>query len=450
MSLRLSLGQLSRIMQPITVTNSVNLTTIFLEGISTDSRFLQPGEAFLALKGENFDGHDFIESALSRGAIALIVDQDLSVKLLTQIPLFRVNNTLTAYQEIAHWWRTQLSIPVVGVTGSVGKTTTKELIGGILATQGRVLKTEGNYNNEIGVPKTLLKIDSSHDYAVIEMAMRGRGEIARLTQIASPTIGVITNVGTAHIGRLGSIDAIARAKCELLAQMQPTGVAVLNHDNQKLMTIATEVWRGETVTFGLEGGDICGKLLDQEMMRVDGVDLPLPLKGRHNALNYLGAIAVAKVLGVDLFPLTQGLEITIPGGRAKTYQLESDIWILDETYNAGLESMLAALELLQQTPGKRRIAVLGTMKELGEHGLNFHQQVGEVVKKLGIDYLCVYADEEVTKAIATGATGVQCAIFNNHQELLTHLRSLIQPGDRLLFKASRSVQLDRVVQQLIV
>jgi len=360
-----------------------------------------------------------------------------------------VANTLTTYQKIANWWRNQFTFPVIGVTGSFGKTTTKELLTGVLSLQGQVLRTYANYNNDIGVAKTLLELNNNHHYAVIEMAMRGPGEIARLTRIANPTIGVITNVGSAHIGRLGSLEAIACAKCELLAEMSPDGVAILNYDNSRLIKRATEVWTGKTITFGLHGGDIRGELVNQETIRVDGLELPLPLPGSHNASNYLAAIAVAKVLGIDLEQLTKGLVVSIPSGRAKTYHLQSDILILDETYNAGLESMEAALKLLQQTPAKRRIAVLGTMKELGDYGMEFHHQIGVSVKNLGIEHLCVLVDEPVTEAIAQGAMGVPTVIFTNHQELVEYLQGFILPGDRLLFKASRSVQLDQVVQKLL-
>jgi len=449
MFLRLSLSQISNIIKSVNIINSVDFTTCFVSGISTDTRSLQPGNAFLALKGDNFDGHNFTEVAINQGAIALILDQMSSVNLPTQIPLLLVENTLEAYQDIALWWRNQFNIPIIAVTGSVGKTTTKELIAGILSNQGQVLKTHANHNNEIGVPKTLLELETKHDYGVIEMAMRASGEIGRLTEIALPNIGVITNVGTAHIGRLGSREAIARAKCELLEQMPRGGVAILNYDNPMLMKTAREVWQGETVTFGLQGGDIQGELLNEQVIKVEGLELPLPLHGSHNAVNYLAALAVAKVLGIDLQPLTRGLIVSIPKGRAKTYHLEPDIVILDETYNAGLESMEAALQLLKETPGKRHIAVLGTMKELGDYAIEFHHQVGLKVKQLGIDQLCILADEPATEAIATGADGVETAIFHNSLDLLTHLQALITSGDRLLFKASRSVELDGVVQELL-
>ncbi len=205
-------------------------------GITTDTRTIEPGEIFVALVGENFDGHDFVDLAIDKGAIAVVVSRQLETQA---IPQFVVSDTLQAYQQIARWWRDRLSdLPVIGITGSVGKTSTKELVAAVLATQGKVLKTEANFNNEIGVPKTLLQITSEHDYAVVEMAMRGAGEIALLTDIARPTIGIITNVGTAHIGRLGSRKAIAQAKCELLAQMPKTSVAILNYDNPLLMDTA--------------------------------------------------------------------------------------------------------------------------------------------------------------------------------------------------------------------
>lgn len=265
-----------------------------IDGITTDSRYINPGEIFLALRGNNFDGHDFANIAVDKGAIALIVDHHISVKSTKQIPQIQVKDTLLAYQQVAHWWREQLTIPVIAITGSVGKTTTKELISAVLSNYGIVHKTKENYNNEIGVPKTLLELTRQHDYAVIEMGMRGLNEIALLSQIARPTIGLITNVGTAHIGRLGSKEAIAQAKCELLAEMPPDATAIFNHDNSLLVQTAKKVWKGETISYGLEGGDITGELLDNQTLRVEGMDFPLPLPGRHNALNYLGAIAVAK------------------------------------------------------------------------------------------------------------------------------------------------------------
>lgn len=449
---RVSIAQLAEILTVPLPAVPEGVLTALGTGIATDTRTLEGGEVFLALRGDNFDGHQFVAKARDLGAIAAIVDRDWQEEL-PNFPLLRVDDTLKAYQSIAAWWRDQFSIPIVAVTGSVGKTTVKELIAAVLSTRGNVLKTQYNYNNEIGVPKTLLELSSSHNYAVIEMGMRGMGEIALLSQIARPSIAVITNVGTAHIGRLGSSEAIAQAKCELLAEMPAESIAILNHDHQRLMASAAKVWQGKTFTYGLEGGDLCGELLNNDTILLDGMELPLPLPGRHNAVNYLAALAVGKVLGIDWEVLKQGLSVQLPDGRARRYDLPQDIVILDETYNAGLESMLAGLRLLADTPGKRRIAVLGTMKELGDRAIEFHRQVGRAARDLHLDALFVFADFEEAAAMAAGAAGLpfvqveDIARENSREDLARHLREFVTPGDRILFKASHSVELNRVVEK---
>jgi UDP-N-acetylmuramoyl-tripeptide--D-alanyl-D-alanine ligase len=448
--MNIPLIQLKDILAARPIDSSTPLPDISCTGITTDSRSVDPGNVFLALRGDKFDGHAFVESARKHGAIAAIVDYPIPAS----IPQLLVNNTLKAYQDIGNWWRDRFQIPIVGITGSVGKTTTKELIAAVLSTQGSVLKTEANYNNEIGVPKTLLGLTQAHDYAVIEMAMRGRGQIAELTQIARPDIGVITNVGTAHIGLLGSEEAIAEAKCELLAHMPKTSVAILNADNPLLMETAKRIWSDKQISYGLENGDFRGRLLDANTLEVEGKKFPLPLPGRHHALNYLAALAVAKVLDIDWSSLTEGLSVNLPSGRAQRYDLANDIAILDETYNAGLESMLASLQLLADTPGNRRIAVLGTMKELGERSPEFHKKVGTAVRDLNLDALFILADSLEAEAMALGAQGVphieieDLALANAHDRLANRLKGFMRSGDRVLFKASHSVQLDRVVAQL--
>jgi UDP-N-acetylmuramoyl-tripeptide--D-alanyl-D-alanine ligase len=414
--------------------------------ITTDSRNLCRGSLFVALKGEKFDGHRFVEAAIADGSIAAVVNRGRET---SGLPCLSVPDTLAAYQALGHWWRTQQAAKIVAVTGSVGKTTTKELIAAALGTQGPVLKTQANYNNEIGVPKTLLQLQPHHDFGVIEMGMRGSGEIALLTQIAQPDVAVITNVGTAHIGRLGSEQAIANAKCELLAELPETGLAVLNYDNARLMDTARGVWSGRTITYGLTGGDVSGRLVEGQTLEVDGVHLPLPLPGQHNAQNLLAAIAVMQALGLDWRVLAEGITVDMPSGRSQRIALPNDIVLLDETYNAGVESMTAALRLLAETPGQRHIAVLGTMKELGDQSPTLHHRVGGVVHQLQLDQLFTLADPEAAEALAAGAQTVPTEAFSSHGSLAKRLAAELQPGDRVLFKASRSVELDRVVQKLV-
>jgi UDP-N-acetylmuramoyl-tripeptide--D-alanyl-D-alanine ligase len=444
MPLESDLIELSKVLNCL-VENTVNPS---VKGINTDTRTLESGQVFLALRGEQFDGHNFLGQAFKQGAVGLIIEKSTSVTIPANIPILAVDNTLLAYQKIAQWWREKLALPVIAVTGSVGKTTSKEMVAALLGTQGRVHKTTANYNNEIGVPKTLLDLAPQHDYAVIELGMRGRGEIAQLTQIARPDLGIITNVGTAHIGRLGSETAIAQAKCELLEQMPPESIAVLNYDNPLLLTTAQTLGYRPTLTYGLTGGDLHGIFYPPDHLEVEGYSFPVPLPGRHHALNFLGALAVARALGIDWQPFTAGVSVTLPEGRAQRYYLEPDILLLDETYNAGLESMLAALELLQQTPGTRKIAVLGTMKELGDRSLAFHQQVGQRVQQLGLDALCVLVDDPAAEGILQGARGIPQAFFTAHADLITHIQAELRPGDRLLFKASHSVGLNQVVTAL--
>ncbi len=444
MTFSILLSQLVDLLAAVPVNLTAELLATKAVGLSTDTRTLQPGQIFLALRGENFDGHRFVTSALAQGAIAAITDHPLAEGQ----PQLVVPDSLLAYQHLGRWWRDQFKIPVIAVTGSVGKTTTKELIAGVLGQFGPVLKTQANYNNEIGVPKTLLELTSDHAYAVIEMGMRGRGEIACLAQIARPDIAVITNVGTAHIGRLGSRAAIAAAKCELLAEMPTTSVAVLNADNSLLLATAAKVWQGQTITYGLEAGDLQGRYLDDHTLEVAGMCLPLPLPGQHNALNYLAALGVAKLLNLDWTPLQAGLKITLPDGRARRYQIEPDIVLLDETYNAGPESMTAALRLLASTSGQRRIAVLGAMKELGNYALELHQQLGQTVQQLGLEALFILDTGPEGEAIAKGAQPLLAQQFDSHQALSDALEEFVRPGDRLLFKASHSVGLQQVVANL--
>ncbi|MFN9866070.1 MAG: UDP-N-acetylmuramoyl-tripeptide--D-alanyl-D-alanine ligase, partial [Pseudanabaena sp.] len=397
--------------------------------------------------------HGFVAAAIAQGAVAAIVSHEWAKSEAAKgLPVLAVRNTLTAYQDLARWWRTQFQQPVISVTGSVGKTTTKEIIASMLACyvspHKQVHKSQANHNNDIGVAQTLLAIaPEQHDFVVVEMGMRGLGEIERLARTALPTVSVITNVGTAHIGRLGSREAIAQAQCELLAETPTDGTAILNASNPLLLEMASKVWQGKTITYGLGVGDINGELIG-DRLQVGNLTWDLPLPGRHNALNFLAGLAVLKALNLDWQQTTQGIgKLDLPFGRAQLYQLPHDVVILDETYNASPEGMLAALRQLSDMPAKRHWVVLGTMKELGEMSTQLHRQVGQSISNLGIEGAIVLADGEAD-AILAGANGsLEYAIAcHSYEDITQTLLQKVKSGDRILFKASRSVGMDRVVE----
>jgi UDP-N-acetylmuramoyl-tripeptide--D-alanyl-D-alanine ligase len=428
---------------PLHLTTAANPT---IRHICTDSRRIQPGDLFVALRGERFDGHEFVPQVIQQGAIAAVVSQN---GWQPPLPLLQVPDTLRALQQLAAWWRDRFTGPVIGITGSAGKTTTKEIVAAMLSRHGtpdRVHKSQANHNNDIGVSQTLLSLDPRHhDFAVVEMAMRGPGQIARLTEVARPQIGVITNIGTAHIGLLGSKAAIARAKCELLAAMHPDGIAILNAEDDLLLATAATLWKGRTLTYGITRGDIRGQW-QEGSLTVCSTTWELPLPGRHNALNFLAGLAVQRALDLD-WRATAGapLDLDLPSGRAEVLPLPGNVVVLDETYNCSPEAAIAALHLLAQTPAKRRWAVLGTMKELGDFSLELHRCVGQTVAELGIDGLVVLTDGESDAILAGAEARVSpCWGIGDRDVLLSQLLQAVAPGDCVLFKASRSVGMDRL------
>ena len=428
--------------------------------VCTDSRLLQPGAFFVPLRGERFDGHTFLHQATELGAQAAVVASDWNDPLPEGLLYWRVEDTLWAYQQLATLHRRQLKAGVVAVTGSAGKTTTRELIRAALAPLGDVQATVSNNNNDIGVPLTLMGAHHGHAAVVVEMGMRGLGEIERLSRCAEPQIAVITNIGTAHIGRLGSREAIAAAKCEITAALAPQGVVVIPAGDPLLEEALSRCWSGRTLRVALEG-DITADVPNsdcpaadwigvhdpqQGLLSLEGLRFSCPLEGRHNARNLMLAFAVASELGVPLSDL-QALKVTVPGGRNRRLSLGT-LNLLDETYNASPEAVFAALDLLAQQPG-RRFAVLGTMLELGACSIELHQAVVSKAAQLGLDGLVAVATGEEATAMQQAAEPFNRFALVDTPELAAEaLNHWLEPGDTLLLKASRGVALERLIPLL--
>jgi UDP-N-acetylmuramoyl-tripeptide--D-alanyl-D-alanine ligase len=434
-----------------------NGADMMVQGFSTDSRTLQAGDLFIALRGERYDGHDYIAQAVRHGAAACLSEEVIAG---LSIPVVQVRNTLTALGDLAHSVRCRFNGSVVGITGTSGKTTTKEMLAAILARTGPGLKSAGNFNNLIGVPLTLFGLSPEHRWAVIEMGMSARGEISRLTQIAAPTLGIITNVGAAHLETLGGISGVARAKGELFIQLPAGGTALVNADDPQVcqLPLANGVHR---VLFGtvpeaqVRASAIT--VIDASvhfLLHLPEVDVPvqLPLPGRHNVLNALAAAAAAWVLDVPAADIAAGLAEFRPcPGRMELLELPGDLLILEDSYNANPLSMRAALDALHDLgrPG-RRIAVLGDMLELGQAARDLHRDVGALVAERA-DWLFTLGEmarEIAASAVEHGLKEEQAVSADTLEELIGQLRAILQPGDRLLVKGSRGMRMERVSAQL--
>ena len=418
--------------------------------VCTDSRQLQAGDFFVPLVGERFDGHHFLAQLPEHKVQAAVVSRSWTEPLPSGLLHWRVDDTLLAYQQLALLHRRALAKPLVAVTGSAGKTTTRELIRAALAPLGAIQASEGNNNNDVGVPLTVLGASAADAALVIEMGMRGPGEIERLSRCTEPDLAVITNIGTAHIGRLGSREAIAAAKCEITAGLHPKGTVVIPAGDPLLESALAAVWSGRVLRVRLADdpevesdlvGDVNG---DQLLIGADR--LPLQLEGRHNARNLLLAVAVADQLGVSRKAL-QAMQVTVPGGRNRRLQ-QGGLTLLDETYNASPEAVLAALDLLAAQPG-RRFAVLGTMLELGERSLELHQEVAARAVQLGLDGLVLVDGGAEGKAMAEVAASLpHLQLVSNPEDAAAPLAAWLNSGDVLLLKASRGVALERLIPLL--
>ena len=419
--------------------------------ICTDSRQLGAGQLFVPLVGERFDGHTFLAQAAALGAQAALVQRDRAADVPAGLLHWLVDDTLDAYQTLALIHRRSLAAPVVAVTGSAGKTTTRELIRAVLAPLGPVTASSGNENNDFGVPLTLLRADAAQRAVVVEMGMRGLGEIERLSRSAEPDVAVITNIGTAHIGRLGSREAIATAKCEITAALNPNGLLVIPAGDPLLEAAVAAAWSGRVCRVALEPpgcqADLVGQLTASgEELLVDGLCLPLPLEGVHNARNLLLALAVARELGLSLAQLELS-QVVLPGGRSRRQRIGA-ITVLDETYNASPEAVLAALALLKRQSG-RQFAVLGTMLELGDQSVALHRRVAERARELQLDGLVLVCSGAEAEAMLAAAAGLPRLIrVETPEQAAAAVAEWLEPGDQLLLKASRGVALERMLPLL--
>lgn len=426
-----------------------------IRAVSIDSRITQPGDLFFALAGETTDGHRFVGEALKRGAIACVVSHPVQ-----EVPadrLIQVDNVEKALMRLAAWVRSKIKVPVAAITGSSGKSTTKEMTAQLLRRHFNVLAAPGSYNNEIGVPLTLLAFESTHQAVVLEMAMRGKGQIRELCEIARPTIGLITSIGEAHVGLLGSVDAIAEAKGELLESLPSDGAAFLNSSDPWTNALSKKA-KCPVHRYGFQNSDEVHAVnitITWDGTRFDlvtprgALEVILPLYGEHNLLNFLGAASIALHLGVPLPKIKEGARLCKTlHGRLERHNGKNGVLILDDSYNANPASVRAAIQTMAALPvDGRRILALGDMLELGSFGETEHSKIGKQVVKLD----AVFALGELTTHTIQEAKnqGMKTAKhYPNHEAMIGDLVKFLKPGDLLLVKGSRKMTMEKIVERL--
>ena len=450
---RLSIFQIAKLAEGELAAGDGN---VYVDKISTDSRTLKSGELFVALRGENFDGHNFIESAAKAGAAGAMVDLAWNGQTPSHFALIRGRDTLLAYQTLAESYRRSLALRVLCITGSNGKTTTKDFAAAVLARKFRVTKTEGNFNNHVGLPRTILEANSEHEIAVWEIGMNHPGEVAALAQIAAPDAAIITNVGIAHIEFMGSREAIAMEKGALAEAVNAEGSVILNADDDFSETIAQRT-RAKVVFAGISSGSIRASEINQsaggsEFTMLEGAHrcrAQLPVPGLHMVQNAILAVAAGRVFGVSLEEGAAGLAAApLTKARLQIKQIHG-VQFLDDSYNANPDSMKAALRTLVEldTSGKR-IAVLGEMRELGEQSARGHREVGEAAAEFGIDHLIAVGGSAAAIADAARGAGLQnAATARSTTEAAELLGEIVAPGDLVLIKGSRAARTELVLEE---
>ena len=430
----------------IVIGNDVEFTSV-----GTDSRAITEGQLFVALKGENFDGHDYVAQSLGQGAAAALIENDENA------PAVKVKDARLALGDLAAYWRKKINVPVVAITGSNGKTTVKEMLAAILKVaagdDSKVLATQGNLNNDIGMPLTLLRADSHHSYVVLEMGMNHSGELSYLTHIAKPNVALVNNAGLAHVGELGSVEAIAQAKGEIFQGLTLDGTAIINADD-----VYSDLWKSlaskhQQMTFGLEAtADVTatyqlnGARSHVKLKAPNGeVEFTLPASGLHNVRNALAASAAAIALNISLQNIAEGLSgFSGAKGRLQQKLGQFDAQVIDDTYNANPVSMNAAIDVLSAREGKR-FMVMGDMGELGADAALMHAEIGSYAKQAGIDALFVLGElsQEAVQAFGSGAQH-----FENAESLSDAVLSHMDKLTTVLVKGSRFMRMERVVEKI--
>lgn len=422
--------------------------------VAIDSRKIQGGEMFVAIKGENLDGHDFIGDAIAKGAKAILAGREPQTTVEKNITFLQVKDPNVALGELAAFWRRLHPIPLVGITGSCGKTTVKGMIEAICQQQGKTLATQGNFNNHIGLPLTLLRLDPTYQFAVIEMGANHMGEIAYLGKIARPTATLITNVRPAHIQGFGSVEKVAQAKGEIYQALPAEGIAIINQDEPFNDYWRTLIQDREMITFGLEkpamvsANDVVLKPFSSEfVLKVFNQQRPVTIQvpGKHMIMNALAAASAGIALGIPLERIVEGLAaFHAVSGRLKRFVGVAGSCVIDDSYNANPGSMIAALEVLAGCQGER-LFVMGDMAELGPDAASYHEQIGQFARQKGVNRLFAVGK---LSAHAVQAFGNGAQIYANKEELIQDLKPLITQQSIILIKGSRSAGMEIVTQAL--
>lgn len=426
-----------------------------IKAVSTDTRKIEEGTMFIALKGGNFNGNNYVLEAFNKGAKIAIVDEvkcDLN-ELKEDVALIKVQNTRRALMDLAKFYREKLGLKVVGITGSAGKTSTKDLVAAVLSDKYKVFKTKGNFNNEIGLPLMILELDSTYDVAILEMGMRGLGQIKELAEIASPDLGIITNIGISHIEILKTRENILKAKMEIATFFDKNNTLVVCGNDDFLGALPNAEYKivktGVGENFKIGAKNIALEELSSKFTVYDGEkeeEFSLDMPGEHNISNLMLGIAIAKELGVSFEEMKRGLK-NIEATSMRLELIKKDGFsILNDCYNSSPVAVKSAIDVMKNIEGKRRIAVLGTMRELGHKSEEAHEEIGKYAKENGIEKALCFGDfsENIKEGYGEG-----CTVYENKEELIKDLLNIICDGDIILVKASRSLKFEEITKALL-